>query len=110
MADVFQKEVEEVVIKSEEVQMKERRRLDEVIDLIIAELPEDEKTLRDRLTDVKNSYQFRPPEMWRVSWEEAGLAFEERFGNAVPEEPWELKIYSIWMRRPEGDFPAQRQD
>lgn len=79
------------------------RQLDQVIDQMLAEIPQEEKDLREGLEHVKYKCGYRAPEMAKESWTEAAWMLADRFGGEDPDSDWGKKIQAIWLGKPKGE-------
>lgn len=73
------------------------RDLCEVIDQMLAAIPEDQVILREKLTDHYEAIRVSPPEMIFFHWNEVGdTLYQYVFSNFYPEVGWQEKIERIW--------------
>lgn len=73
------------------------RNLCEVIDQMLAVIPEDQTELRASLKNHKQSAEFAPPEMISIHWNNVGdTLYYYVFSNFYPEIGWQEKIERIW--------------
>lgn len=74
------------------------RKLDEVIDQIMEIIPVSEEHLRAGLEDIKDSYNYAPPENHSLWWIEAAMTLQDSFPkNDSDFQDWHKKVISIWM-------------
>lgn len=82
------------------------RKLEEVIDQMLAVIPADEDHLRATLESHRRSAEFASPELLQLRWRETALELEDFFceeidGEVQPPklEPgsWQEKVFNIWM-------------
>lgn len=84
------------------------RKLEEVIDQMLAVIPADEDHLRATLESHRRSAEFSSPELLQLRWRETALELEDTFceeidGEVQPPklEPgsWQEKVFKIWMNQ-----------
>lgn len=78
------------------------RSIETVIDSIVAEIPKEDSrynTCRKMLGSIKETAQFRAPEMERASWMELSMALESYLPNPTDADApeWVLKIKTIML-------------
>lgn len=70
------------------------RSLPAVITAMLAVIPEGETRLRTRLTSVRHSAEFTPPEMMPVRWRTASDVLVDEVGEPSP--GWQMEMARIF--------------
>jgi hypothetical protein len=65
-----------------------------VIDQMLAEIPQDQKILREDLEQAKSSVLFAAPEMMRHWWSRVAHILARNIQN--PQLAWHHKVVKIW--------------
>lgn len=72
------------------------RNIGEVIDKMIAEIPDEGSELRDRLAKIKRDAGYTPPEMMETQWYNVSLALRMAFKTELPPvNGWQGKVVRI---------------
>jgi len=75
------------------------RNIGEVVNRLMAIIPEEEIALRHQLKAAASD-RWKPPEMM---WRMGGQAFYDRFGDDPPTDGWGKQAVDIWMGRDADD-------
>lgn len=74
------------------------RRLEDVIDKMVTQIPLSETDLLEQLESVRESVLYASPETVTMWWMQTAQILTNRFGeNNVPEDSWEKAVERIWM-------------
>lgn len=75
-----------------------KRHLAEVLENIVAQIPDEQEYFRESLDSTRSSATTAAPEMMHVWWRQAFTHIRDYFGNRSPEswQPWERKVVEIF--------------
>lgn len=80
------------------------RDLVQVIDLMLAEVPAEEKVFRERLLDCRSSAAYSAPELMGCRWRAtANVLLEELGAEPKPEGTWQRRVKEVWFDGPAPD-------
>lgn len=81
-----------------------KRYLDEVIDQMIAFIPDEEVNFIASLQNIQESCRYTAPEAMMDRWVEAACLLKDEMGEPHFENgDWRQKVYRVWMDMDVGD-------
>lgn len=83
------------------------RKISDVVDVVLALVPAEEKKFRELLEDVKMDAAFKAPEMQFLSWKKFGEVLEDALGEDIAAlEGWKAEVAKVFFGPTEEDVAA----
>ena len=74
-----------------------KRKLEDVIEAMLAKIPADQQSFRLKLNSIRRSLNYCAPEQLGFWWHETGNALVDELGVPHKAVEWKTQVTAIWM-------------